>query len=213
MKRSTFFKSLLALFTLPVLTGFCKKEDFDFDGYLKRHPNVRVSDIQLDPKRPLAIEYTVIDLPELGTKKVIDIWHKTGKLLHIDSVYYDKQYHGLRYYGLIYKSFPIKNWSEKMDDMIMLANELESKKIFVAKNIYDRLKEIGYEDDRIVHYNLPEDHVYLPELHHRGGVFHIDTMSEISDPKYRIDTIHGKPSLIENFHWREKKSELIKPLS
>jgi hypothetical protein len=105
-----------------------------------------------------------------------------------------------------------KQYLEKCDDFLMLANELESKKIFIAKNVYDYLLGIGYEDNRIVCYDLPDDHVYLPELHHRGGVFHMDTMSEISDPKYRIDTINGNKSLIEIFHWRENKSEVIKPL-
>ena len=38
MKRSTFFKSLLALFTLPVLTGFGKKEEFLFEPYPIKDP-------------------------------------------------------------------------------------------------------------------------------------------------------------------------------
>lgn len=105
-----------------------------------------------------------------------------------------------------------KSYIEKCDDFLMLANELESKKIFIAKNIYDHLSGIGFEDDRIVCYDLPDDHIYIPELHHRGGVFHIDTISLISDPKYRVDNVNETPSLIEKFHWREKKSDVVKRL-
>jgi len=105
-----------------------------------------------------------------------------------------------------------KPYIEKCDDFLMLANELDSKKIYVANNIYEYLQSLPLNDDRIVCYDIPDDHIYIPELHHRGGVFHIDTISLISDPKYRVDNVNGKPSLIEKFHWREEKNEVIKPL-
>lgn len=217
MKRSTFFKSLLAIFTLPVMTSFVKKEEFDFEGYLQRHPNTSVSKVPVGSK--MAIEYTSINVPEFRPKDVIELWQKTGKLLHLDIVYYDGKNLVTKQWILDQIKFQSKElrqsskqYIEKCDDFLMLANELESKKIFVANNIYDHLSGIGFEDDRIVCYDLPDDHVYIPELHHRGGVFHINIVSEISDPKYRIDNWMGKKSLIEKFHWRENKEELIKPL-
>lgn len=105
-----------------------------------------------------------------------------------------------------------KPYVEKCDDFLILANELESKKIYVAKNIYEFLTGLLLGDDRIICCDLPDDHIYIPEIHHRGGVFHIDTISLISDTKYRVDNVNGEPSLIEKFHWRENKSEVIKPL-
>lgn len=243
MKRSTFFKSLLALLTFPVLTSFVKKEDnmeratfiktllastlamfgfdskkeFDFDGYLMRNPNVSVSKVPVGSK--MAIEYTSINVPEFRPEDVLSLWRKTGKLLHLDILYYNgetlvtKQWiiDQIKLQSKVFRQSS-KQYNEKLDDVLILANELESKNIYVANNIYDYLLGIGFEDERVVSYDLPDDHVYLPEVHHRGGVFHLYTLSEISDPRYRVDNINGKPSLIEKFHWRESKSEVIKPL-
>jgi hypothetical protein len=86
MKRSTFFKSLLALMTIPVMTSFAKEEEFDFETYLRDNPTVTLSEI--DTKNRLDIHLTGIRIPEFKPKEVLALWRRTGKFLHKKTHYF-----------------------------------------------------------------------------------------------------------------------------